>query len=157
MSFIALSAALLLIGDAPVQEPPASSTWLPAIEAHLQSVLKDPYSAVKRQTSPVYRVSFKVPAGKGLTKSPWAVCFLINAKNSFGGYVGEQPYLFLLEDNGALNAVLPSNPSRGFASLEAAGARKECARAPRLDASSQFTVPAAPAATSDRPAAAPTL
>lgn len=86
----------------------------------------------------------KIPAGKGRAINPWAVCFIINAKNSFGGYVGEQPYLFLLDDNGNVTGVLPSNPSRGFADLEAFAARKECSRAPPLQSPSEFGVSPAP-------------
>ena len=38
----------------------------------------------------------------GMGREPhygWRVCAGINAKNSYGGYVGEKPYFFLLRDS----------------------------------------------------------
>lgn len=140
-----LAGALAAISaPAAAQAPPPASSWEPAVEAYFARTLKDPYSAVKRQTSTVFRASTPIPAGRERVR-PWAVCFMVNAKNSYGAYVGEQPYLILLTDAGQVSAVLSSGSAGGFARIEGAAARKECAYAfppapkPRQ---SEFPVPA---------------
>ncbi|MCD9959420.1 hypothetical protein LVT17_27945, partial [Klebsiella pneumoniae] len=61
--------------------------------------LKDPYSA---------RYDFNEPF-KGWCKSGfttyygWLVPFTLNAKNSYGGYVGNKSYLYLVNKNNAID------------------------------------------------------
>ena len=75
-----------------------------AIKALMSTQLKDPYSAV---------YSFSVPR-KGYCQDGWAVGGQkhfgyivptgINAKNSFGGFVGQKPYYFMIE-NGVVSDI----------------------------------------------------
>ena len=63
----------------------------------MKRVLKDPDSA---------KYSFEIPPRKSWVYDftlhgnvfGWVVCSGINAKNSFGGYTGEQPFAFLFKD-----------------------------------------------------------
>lgn len=65
------------------------------IKSHMNTVLKDPYSAQYRfLNSPR-----KAWNGWGGTKFGYVVCVNINAKNGFGGYTGEKLYYFLLKNN----------------------------------------------------------
>lgn len=61
-----------------------------AVEAELRAGLKDPESARFRWIEPV-QVSWRENVFKPWQHG-WSVKVWINAKNSFGGYVGEQPY-----------------------------------------------------------------
>ncbi len=67
------------------------------IQQHLNRSLKDPASAILD-----YRGSPATVWQKGSIFGSrdygWGVCVFINAKNSYGGYVGERPYFFLIRD-----------------------------------------------------------
>lgn len=115
-----LLASIAGVGHA--QQAPQASTWQPAIEQHFARTLKDPYSAVKRQSSAPWREAFKRINGGQPT---WAVCYVVNAKNAYGAYTGERYYLFLLSDAGALVDVRPS--ADGNYAFEAEFAEKHCA------------------------------
>jgi hypothetical protein len=110
--------------------PPGN--WQASVDQYFAQTLKDPYSAVKRQTSPVFRGAIKTPSSWGKAVDTWAVCFSVNAKNSYGAYTGEQTYLFLLSDFGSVREVLPSGNtlSRYAGAVEAETARKECSYQP---------------------------
>ncbi|MEW5687193.1 MAG: hypothetical protein AB1942_19945 [Pseudomonadota bacterium] len=89
---------------APRATPP--EIWKPWIQDYFGRVLKDPYSAMIRQSSVPWLGSFRT--GFGSPTPSWAVCYAVNAKNSYGAYVGERFYLFLLTENGAVVRVVPS-------------------------------------------------
>lgn len=71
-----------------------------AIKVHFEKVLKDPESARYRFGQPI-----KAYANEGLAyggKVTWVgylVDVQVNAKNSFGGYVGFKPYMVLFSGN----------------------------------------------------------
>lgn len=75
------------------------SNWSDLIDQKLEDLLKDPYSAVKRVTrAPRYTA---VPVDRKGDIEGWAVCYSINSKNSYGGYVGSKRFLFVItpDDN----------------------------------------------------------
>ncbi len=66
-----------------------------AIRAYMAQRLKDPYSAVYRFDTP-YKAMLKDGLLVGGQKHfGWIVPTWINAKNSFGGYSGEQLYIIM--------------------------------------------------------------
>lgn len=74
----------------PKQEEKAEAVWLSAsmqhtVKAHIASGLKDPYSAIFGPMT-----ASQDPSGK-----QYRICGFVNAKNSFGGYVGMRPYQIL--------------------------------------------------------------
>lgn len=76
------------------------------IQSYLDGRLKDPYSA---------QVEFGTPYKAGMYQGllfgngwdfGYAVKADVNAKNSYGGYTGSQPYYFFIRD-GQLSRTLP--------------------------------------------------
>lgn len=74
-------------------QPPKMADQI--IKNYFDSVLKDPYSAVikpyAKPTPYVHTVLWRKFAGYG-------TCYSVNAKNAYGGYVGERLYLFVLNN-----------------------------------------------------------
>ena len=70
------------------------------IKEHFESVLKDPESAIYRFGQPIkaYENEGLFFGGK-LIWLGYLVDVEVNAKNSFGGYVGYKPYIFLFNGN----------------------------------------------------------
>lgn len=103
--------------------------WQQWVEDYFARSLKDPYSAVKRQTSDPFRGNFAVGWSR---RDSWAVCYSVNAKNSYGAYTGERYYLFLLTSAGGVYRVLPSGTklSRTASAFEELTAENECASRP---------------------------
>lgn len=68
------------------------------VRRYMGHILKDPMSATY-QLQGMPRTMWARP---NLVVGPfiygWGVCVIINAKNSFGGYVGEKMYFFLIQD-----------------------------------------------------------
>lgn len=105
---ISLTVAVLLTACASAfQRPDASANfgnppqgYEEAIKAHFDQVLKDPESARYRFSRPI-----KAYTNEGLAyggKVSWVgylVDVQVNAKNSFGGYVGFKPYMLLFSGN----------------------------------------------------------
>ena len=99
-----LATALLLSGCASSFQKPKSSAnygippvnYEQTIKEYFESVLKDPESARYRFSQPI-----KAYENEGLLfggKVAWLgylVDTQVNAKNSYGGYVGYKPYVFL--------------------------------------------------------------
>ncbi|WP_419832801.1 hypothetical protein [Endozoicomonas atrinae] len=77
----------------PEQIGPESYNYKQIALYYFQSVAKDPDS-VKMQMGPIK-----------LTPLGWRACARVNAKNSFGGYVGDKGYLFTYR-NGKLVKML---------------------------------------------------
>jgi hypothetical protein len=73
------------LATASIGPPPAG--YEETIKAAVSSHLKDPYSAVYTFQRPVRSWAF------GEEQIMWAVCGTVNAKNSFGGYVGARPFV----------------------------------------------------------------
>jgi hypothetical protein len=76
----------------------------PQIRQKMDLILKDSGSAQYRRVGgPVPgRVQAPLITG-GRTSEGWGFCYLINAKNSYGGYTGYQPYYFIFRDNALLD------------------------------------------------------
>lgn len=75
------------------------------VKKYMSTRLKDPYSAIY-DFSIVYKSFYKdhmLEGGKLYTGYQIAVD--INAKNSFGGYVGAKSYLFIINDGEVIKAV----------------------------------------------------
>ncbi len=84
--------------------PPTAATYQREIKAHFNATLKDPYSV---------RYSFRAPvkgyANYWLDNKPtywqgWAVGVFVNAKNSYGGYVGAEHYIFIFKKNNKIES-----------------------------------------------------
>ena len=68
------------------------------IRAHLNSVLKDPDS-VKMECQPI-RKGWARQYRDREAEFGWIASCMVNAKNSYGTYVGSKPYYFLFTTNG---------------------------------------------------------
>lgn len=81
---------------------PAADYGLPplnyeqATKDYFHEILKDPYSAKYRFEAPQKAyMNTGLAYGGGVKWQGWLVDVRINAKNSFGGYIGEKPYMIL--------------------------------------------------------------
>lgn len=104
MRMICAAAFAILAGCAappPTQQELAAANYGPpprnykaSIIAYMGAILKDPESA---------RYGFYGEPAKGYMgasrKFGWVACAMVNAKNSFGGYVGARQYIFLIRDD----------------------------------------------------------
>lgn len=73
--------------------------WQDLIKRAMEYRLKDPSSAVYKFGVPFKGALSKAPIeGGGFDSAGWIVRVQINAKNSYGGYVGFQPYEFMIRD-----------------------------------------------------------
>lgn len=74
------------------------------IRGRLESYMKDPGSAqLKIDRGPLYGTVKTDDA----TFTGWLVCGQLNGRNSYGGYVGYEPYLFVIEPETKAVRVLP--------------------------------------------------
>jgi hypothetical protein len=71
--------------------PPAN--WESVTIAYIKSQLKDPYSAHIRLAGPPVKTGVPIRNGFGKTVPGYVVYGYVNAKNGFGGYVGEHEVL----------------------------------------------------------------
>ncbi|WP_322071001.1 hypothetical protein [Paraburkholderia bannensis] len=71
------------------------------IESYESMRLKDPDSARYQYLG----MPVRAWGGHGSGKFGYAVCALINAKNSYGGYVGARPNYFLIRDGRVVRAI----------------------------------------------------
>lgn len=82
------------------------SNYRQIIEAAMADMLKDPDSArysgfTQPKHDQVVHLDYAPNGGVGVTKTAvygYAVCVAVNAKNSFGGYTGDQLYWFLIRN-----------------------------------------------------------
>lgn len=81
--------------------PPKAAYYEDYIKEYFATVLKDPESARYRFGSPrrAYMNNGLIHGG-GIGWAGYAIVVGINAKNSYGGYTGEQPYVLLLQPSG---------------------------------------------------------
>ncbi len=81
--------------------PPKAVYYEDYIKEYFATILKDPESARYRFGTPrkAY-VNNGLIHGGNLGWVGYAMMVGINAKNSYGGYTGEQPYLVLLQPSG---------------------------------------------------------
>lgn len=72
--------------------PPANYDAI--VRSFLNNYLRDPMTAqIQYVGGPVRRWD-----GFGGSLYGWAVCYRINARNAYGGYVGARDYLFMIRD-----------------------------------------------------------
>ncbi|MCX7586578.1 hypothetical protein [Phenylobacterium sp. 58.2.17] len=72
------------------------------LRGQLEAVLKDAHSAqLEILSGPTQRKYVYM----GFESEGQVVCTRVNAKNSYGGYVGWRPYLFTLKPNGAIGVI----------------------------------------------------
>lgn len=109
IAYALLAAILFITGCAttkltPAQEAAADYGEYPTnyeeiVKEYFNSSLVDPYSAHYRIGTPQKGFSAKRPIlGGGVDKFGYIVDVAINAKNRFGGYVGERPYRVLIRN-----------------------------------------------------------
>ena len=103
---------------APSSDQLAHGTWGPLpmnyqdlIRGHIGSKLKDPYSAVFDFRQPV--ASWAQPLGRDYEYA-WVVCGTVNGKNSFGGYVGAQPFYVAVRNGRIINSDFSSPDTYNF-------------------------------------------
>jgi hypothetical protein len=118
--------------------PPAN--WQLVVDGYLESTLKDPYSAMKKVVREPRRTYVRPDFLGRETWDGWAVCYSINAKNSYGGYTGAKPYMFVISPSGEL--VGAAGGGGEFPRYEAA-LDKECSQ-PAPSVSEVAQAPAAP-------------
>jgi hypothetical protein len=106
---VSVSLMLLCVAgcvSAPTSEEMASAdfgtcpeNYQAMVQNFMSSRLKDPYSAVYRFTEPRHGFLREGAIQGNKLHFGWFVQVGINAKNSYGGYTGEQTYYFLLYKN----------------------------------------------------------
>lgn len=85
------------------------------VRAYFEENLKDPSSAIVKEARAPRRAAHRLDGGfRGrLWSDPaWWVCYKVNAKNSYGGYVGNHLYMFAFV-NGQI-AGAQDSPSPGY-------------------------------------------
>lgn len=87
------------------------SDYQSLVQTYYSVALKDPYSAhFNFYGEPVKGYTRKAPvAGGGVEQFGYVVTFGVNAKNSFGGYVGEQVHKVFIR-NGRVLQEFGKNP-----------------------------------------------
>lgn len=101
LAAVVASAALVASPAIGAEAPPAN--WQQMIDAKLESYLKDPYSAVKKVTrGPRYG---SVREDAYTTWTGWAVCYSINAKNSYGAFAGARDFVFVVGAEGVIGML----------------------------------------------------
>ncbi len=83
--------------------PGAAGDWQGAVDRYLEGYLKDPMSAVKTVTRGPRRAVVHPDVWRSWAGA--AICYSINAKNSYGAYTGTRPFLFVV-DNGEVVGML---------------------------------------------------
>jgi hypothetical protein len=99
---IAMTAGVLLGGTCATAAPPPAADTYPAdykaqVSAYLERSLKDPYSAVVKEVRGPRATIRRLGGGLlfGGTKTPvHTVCYQVNAKNSYGAFVGLKTAMF---------------------------------------------------------------
>lgn len=85
-------------------QPP--SNYEATIKQHFETMLKDPESARYRIGTPRKAYGNEgVLLGGGIRWTGYLVKTEVNARNSFGGYVGYKPYLILFSNDAIFKAV----------------------------------------------------
>lgn len=100
MRLLALASVIsLLSAAAPVLAEEGST--IATIREGLRGHLKDATSAEIRVTKDV---GHQVVASKvGKPQVGRVICAQVNAKNGYGAYIGERPFMFILRDDGQLS------------------------------------------------------
>lgn len=77
-----------------------------AINKHIETTLKDPFSAMIKDISKPVEGHIRGALIDGYPLSyGWLLTFSVNAKNSYGGYTGYQKYTLLLRDGAVVQVM----------------------------------------------------
>ena len=109
---------------------PKPTNVLPAIMSELRRTMKDPYSIRDMaMCEPAEAKAFKYPgAGERWERAHWTVTFVLNARNSYGGYAG-LTYFLADYENGQLRTVGSPNLGPAFSGKLVSLAR-DCPKVP---------------------------
>jgi hypothetical protein len=90
---------------------PLTMDYQAFIKKWFSTRLKDPHSAVYTFSQPQkgYQAKAPVPFGPGGYWLGYRVDVMVNAKNSFGGYVSAKKYTFWFRDNQLLTISVPND------------------------------------------------
>lgn len=102
----AVAISLAIIASGAIAAPDAS---VQTARAAIANLLKDPTSA----------------RFEGIERRPGAVCGFVNSKNSFGGYTGRKPFVYLIAEKKGWVLEAPMAPVDAAPAL--AAAEKHCA------------------------------
>jgi hypothetical protein len=93
---------------------PAATVYEAAVKEHFHGVLKDPDSALYRFGQPLRAYQQYGPLSSQAGQLKWVgylVQVEVNAKNSFGGYVGYKMYDVKLNNTGSVREVSTHGPT----------------------------------------------
>lgn len=93
-AMIAMASTLGVPGFA-IAAPAPPANWPAIVDQYLGHELRDPYSAVKTVTRAPRFMVYK-PFLLAKPREGWAVCYSINAKNAFGGFIGVRTHYFII-------------------------------------------------------------
>lgn len=96
------------------------SDYQQTIKSYMSGILKDPYSA---QYEFISGPSQGWASWLGQTAYGYRVCTNINAKNSFGGYVGQRLYFFIINRDRVVMSIYDDGDEY---SIGRSGAEKMC-------------------------------
>jgi hypothetical protein len=89
------------------------TTYVDAVHSYFESTLKDPDSLQIREIAPPVKAWERdAPIKGGKLTYGWFVTATINAKNSYGGYVGFQTYTFVFRGEQMVDVITPETPVR---------------------------------------------
>ncbi|WP_413496361.1 hypothetical protein [Morganella psychrotolerans] len=91
-------------------DKPSKELYEAKVKAYQESRLKDPMSAVYSFSEP--RKGWCIFNGK--VNFGWIVDYTLNAKNSYGGYVGTKPEFTILQNNTAWHMPFYRKDSCGY-------------------------------------------
>jgi len=77
------------------------------IKQYFETALKDPFSAQYKFQKPEQGYTYKVFVSGGANNPGWLVNVDVNAKNSYGAYVGWKRYSFLIKDENIIWSQSP--------------------------------------------------
>jgi hypothetical protein len=117
---VALSALVVVACAAPQESPryldrndygPRPADHERLFRGWLFSSLKDPMSAVVLHTAGP--AEFQASGAAGNSLFGWGTCYTVNAKNSYGAYVGNRWYLAVVRNDAIVHVYSPGSTSRG--------------------------------------------
>jgi hypothetical protein len=108
IAVLAVGAPAVSAQEASSLPPPSNAEAMQAgLKAAFENRLKDPESARYEFSEPVRAYCRQGFMGKKPPRYGWAMNFTVNAKNSYGGYTGPQPYTALDYDDSDEMPVWP--------------------------------------------------
>ena len=108
LAFLFIGLGTISAGSIEIGKPPTQKAYQGYIKAYFSAILKDPNSAKISylKTTPVKAWYQQGVFGDKIYG--YLVVAHVNAKNSYGGYAGDQRYGFLFKDGVLIKAVEPN-------------------------------------------------